>query len=202
MIIDYLSLQHIFSKYITINEERKKIQTLEKITVLVLKFKQVWFYHRVMCPKDADGMTNSVDPDQTAPSGGDCLPRNVCVKPYGHYSSFCYHFRKNKIETTIGVEPPPSTSASTPSPPSTPSHPSPPTTLPRNPPATLPMANGLAQKTQNQDGEKFGSLARRKRETSPGDSSESSATQSPTAEVNLKGKPCHRYIKANVLLEC
>ena len=24
-------------------------------------------YHRVVCPKDADRMVNSVDPDQTAP---------------------------------------------------------------------------------------------------------------------------------------
>ena len=29
----------------------------------------MWFYHRVMSPKDADGMANSVDPDQTAPLG-------------------------------------------------------------------------------------------------------------------------------------
>ena len=27
----------------------------------------MWFYHRVVCPKDADGMAGSVDPDQTAP---------------------------------------------------------------------------------------------------------------------------------------
>ena len=26
-------------------------------------------YHRVMCPNVADGMENSVDPDQTAPLG-------------------------------------------------------------------------------------------------------------------------------------
>ena len=29
----------------------------------------MWLYHRVMSPKDADGMANSVDPDQTAPLG-------------------------------------------------------------------------------------------------------------------------------------
>ena len=29
----------------------------------------VWLYHIVMCPKDADRMTNSVVPGQTAPSG-------------------------------------------------------------------------------------------------------------------------------------
>ena len=26
----------------------------------------MWLYHRVMSPNDADGMANSVDPDQTA----------------------------------------------------------------------------------------------------------------------------------------
>ena len=29
----------------------------------------MWFYNRVMSPNDADGMANSVDPDQTAPVG-------------------------------------------------------------------------------------------------------------------------------------
>ena len=29
----------------------------------------MWLYHRVMSPIDADGMANSVDPDQTAPLG-------------------------------------------------------------------------------------------------------------------------------------
>ena len=29
----------------------------------------MWRYHRVMSPNDADGMTNSIDPDQTAPLG-------------------------------------------------------------------------------------------------------------------------------------
>ena len=29
----------------------------------------MWLYHRVVGPNDADGMANSVDPDQTAPLG-------------------------------------------------------------------------------------------------------------------------------------
>ena len=38
-----------------------------------------------MCPKDVEGMANSVDPDQTAPQeqsdlGLHCLPRTVCLK--------------------------------------------------------------------------------------------------------------------------
>ena len=28
----------------------------------------MWLYHTVMSPNDADGMANSVDPDQTAPA--------------------------------------------------------------------------------------------------------------------------------------
>ena len=45
----------------------------------------MWLYHRVMSPNDADGMANSVDPDQTAPlgavwSGLHCLPRHICSK--------------------------------------------------------------------------------------------------------------------------
>ena len=27
----------------------------------------MWLYHRVMSPNDAEGIANSVDPDQTAP---------------------------------------------------------------------------------------------------------------------------------------
>ena len=29
----------------------------------------MWLYHRVMNPNDADGIANSVDPDQSAPLG-------------------------------------------------------------------------------------------------------------------------------------
>ena len=29
----------------------------------------MWLYNRVISPNDADGMANSVDPDQTAPLG-------------------------------------------------------------------------------------------------------------------------------------
>ena len=28
----------------------------------------MWFYRKVMYPKDADGIANNVDPEQTAPS--------------------------------------------------------------------------------------------------------------------------------------
>ena len=45
-----------------------KIGTPATIIITVLKMKQ-WFYDAVMHPKDADGMANSEDPDQTAPSG-------------------------------------------------------------------------------------------------------------------------------------
>ena len=39
------------------------------IMVIVVKIGAIWFYGAVLCPKDADGMANSVDPDQTAPWG-------------------------------------------------------------------------------------------------------------------------------------
>ena len=42
-----------------------------------------------MHPKDAEGVANSVDPDQTAPKeqslGLHCLPRPVCLKTSDHY---------------------------------------------------------------------------------------------------------------------
>ena len=45
------------------------IQTPKKFVVITLKFCTRWLYHSVMSPNDADGMANSVDPDQTAPLG-------------------------------------------------------------------------------------------------------------------------------------
>ena len=47
-----------------------KIWTSEKIPVLNYpKIGTVSFCYTVLGPKDADGMANSVDPDQTAPEG-------------------------------------------------------------------------------------------------------------------------------------
>ena len=47
-----------------------------------------------MSPNDAEGMANSVDPDQTAPDLGlHCLPRHICPKTLDHYGlgleSYC-----------------------------------------------------------------------------------------------------------------
>ena len=41
----------------------------------------MWLYHRVMSPNDADGMANSVDPDQTAPRvcSGSALFAQTCL---------------------------------------------------------------------------------------------------------------------------
>ena len=46
-----------------------KLRTPEKIAVNILKICIMWLFHRVVSPKDADWMANSVDPDQTAPRG-------------------------------------------------------------------------------------------------------------------------------------
>ena len=45
------------------------IRTPQKNCCKHSKIWTMWFYHRVMGPNDADGMANSVDPDQTAPLG-------------------------------------------------------------------------------------------------------------------------------------
>ena len=47
------------------------------------KILTMWLYHRVMSPNDADGMANSIDPDQTAPLGavwsGSALFAQTCL---------------------------------------------------------------------------------------------------------------------------
>ena len=46
-----------------------KYSDTPKICCKHSKIWTMWLYHRVMSPNDADGMANSVDPDQTAPLG-------------------------------------------------------------------------------------------------------------------------------------
>ena len=43
------------------------IRTPKQICCNHSKIWSMWLYHRVMSPNDAEGMANSVDPDQTAP---------------------------------------------------------------------------------------------------------------------------------------
>ena len=45
------------------------IRTPQKNCCNHSKIWTMWLYHRVMSPNDADGIANSVDPDQTAPLG-------------------------------------------------------------------------------------------------------------------------------------
>ena len=45
------------------------IWTPKKFVVITLKFELCGSTMRVMSPNDADGMANSVDPDQTVPLG-------------------------------------------------------------------------------------------------------------------------------------
>ena len=74
----------------------------------------MWLYQRVMSPNDADGMANSVDPDQTAPLGAvwgavwsgsalfaqaylsenlGSLRYAVCLDLSKNFGSLCYSFR-------------------------------------------------------------------------------------------------------------
>ena len=46
-----------------------------------------WRFLSVMHPKDAEGIANSVDPDQSD-LGLHCLSRPVCPKTYENYGSF------------------------------------------------------------------------------------------------------------------
>ena len=46
-----------------------KYSDTEKICCNHSKIWTMWLYYSVMSPNDADGMANSVDPDQTAPVG-------------------------------------------------------------------------------------------------------------------------------------
>ena len=53
------------------DEYRKfpKYSDTQNICCIDSKIWTMWLYHGVMGPNDADGMANSVDPDQTAPVG-------------------------------------------------------------------------------------------------------------------------------------
>ena len=44
-----------------------------------------------MCPNDADGMANSVDPDQTAPLGADRSGSTLFAKTYLSKNLGCFH---------------------------------------------------------------------------------------------------------------
>ena len=48
-----------------------KYSDTKKIWYNHSKIWTMWLYHTVMSPNNADGMANSVDPDQTAPLGAD-----------------------------------------------------------------------------------------------------------------------------------
>ena len=62
--------------------KQKKIRTPQNCynypKILVM-----WFYHRVMCPKGAGGMANSVDPDLTSLDSVQICICTVCPKIFG-----------------------------------------------------------------------------------------------------------------------
>ena len=53
----------------------KTICTSKKMAAII---QNCLVYPRVMCPKDAEGMANSEDPDQTGDQCLHCLPRQIC----------------------------------------------------------------------------------------------------------------------------
>ena len=67
----------------------------------------MWLYHRVMSPNDADGMANSVDPDQSD-QGLHCLPRHICPKTWDHYGNNLIRLlvQLKRNEAKFHMEPP------------------------------------------------------------------------------------------------
>ena len=72
------------------------------------KIGTVWFYDRVRCPKDADGMSNSLDPDQTAPVGAVWSGSTLFVWKLYYYTSMyaltLYVFDTFNFKTLIHYE--------------------------------------------------------------------------------------------------
>ena len=56
-----------------------KCSDTQKICCDHSKIWTLWLYHRVMSPNDADGMANSVDPDQRAVWSGSALFAQTCL---------------------------------------------------------------------------------------------------------------------------
>ena len=48
-----------------------------------------------MHPKDADGLANSVDPEEQSDLGLYCLPRPICPKTLDHYGRNKVFFLRN-----------------------------------------------------------------------------------------------------------
>ena len=60
------------------------VNIFKKTCCNYLKITTMWFYYRVICPKNADGVTNGIDPGQTFQEHSDLclyyLPRPVFQK--------------------------------------------------------------------------------------------------------------------------
>ena len=52
--------------------------------------KTMWLYHRVISPNDADGMANSVDPDQTVWSGSALFAQAYLSENLDHYGTHIF----------------------------------------------------------------------------------------------------------------
>ena len=65
-----IKIQHFLKSVLDPNYRKfPKYSDTQKICCNHSKIWTMWLYHRVMNPKDAKGIANSVDPDQTATLG-------------------------------------------------------------------------------------------------------------------------------------
>ena len=67
---NHLFCLHINTSKILLYRRFPKYSDTQKICCNRSKIWTMWLYHRVMSPNNADGMANSVDPDETAQSTG------------------------------------------------------------------------------------------------------------------------------------
>ena len=75
------------------HRKNHKILDIRKFTVITLQVEPRWPFLRVMRPKDAEGISDSVDPDQTAPLGavwsGSALFAQTCLSENSGTLQYC-----------------------------------------------------------------------------------------------------------------
>ena len=67
LIIWVIKEGHVITSTYLMFRKFPKYSDTQKICCKHSQIWTMWLYHRVMSPNDADGMANSMDPDQTAP---------------------------------------------------------------------------------------------------------------------------------------
>ena len=95
----HIQTAHVNTKTMMKYRKFPKYSDTQKMCCNHSKIWTMWLYHRVMSPNDADGIANSVDPDQTAPLGavwsGSALFAQACLSE--NLGSLWYIIASHKI---------------------------------------------------------------------------------------------------------